>query len=387
MASSVARAIGPARLERRSAQPRVRWTSRAAASVRGAAAPPELVTIPYERLADVEGGELDALIAAAYGPHGLGVLTVSHVPGFSAARQELLELGPVLAGLPEDRLAAYEDPLSRYAFGWSFGKEVLQDGVADTLKGSFYANPLHDRPTEGQPGAQALLQRLPGLCRPNIWPTEDVPELREKFRHLGRMMADAGDLLFQHCDKYVFKSWNSEYNPERLTAVLRRSRCPKARLLHYFPPSAARRPPESPDGPVWCAWHTDHGSLTALTSAMLSGLDPGAAFDPRAGLYVRTARGDSVQVRVPSDHVAFQLGESAQVHSGGVLRATPHFVRACSGGGGGVSRTTFAVFLQPNWDEPMDSPPGATESDVCVGRWRPGIDFGTFTEETFAGYY
>ena len=51
---------------------------------------------------------------------------------------------------------------------------------------------------------------------------------------------------------------------------------------------------------------------------------------------------------VPVVQLAFQVGESMQVHSGGLLQATPHFVRACSGpAAAGVSRNTFAVFMQP----------------------------------------
>jgi isopenicillin N synthase-like dioxygenase len=43
-----------------------------------------------------------------------------------------------------------------------------------------------------------------------------------------------------------------------------------------------------------------------------------------------------------------QVGESMQIHSGGLLRATPHFVRSASSPAAtNVSRNTFAVFMQP----------------------------------------
>lgn len=38
---------------------------------------------------------------------------------------------------------------------------------------------------------------------------------------------------------------------------------------------------------------------------------------------------------------------SAQVQSGGLLRATPHYVKGPGGSAAGVSRNTFAVFMQP----------------------------------------
>ena len=56
-------------------------------------------------------------------------------------------------------------------------------------------------------------------------------------------------------------------------------------------------------------------------------------------------------------HFHAQVGESMQVHSGGLLRATPHYVRSAQGHAG-VSRNTFAVFMQPDVTAPMDPPPG-----------------------------
>ena len=49
--------------------------------------------------------------------------------------------------------------------------------------------------------------------------------------------------------------------------------------------------------------------------------------DPSAGLYIRNRQGNLVRVPMPSDHVAFQIGETAQIHSGGILQATPHAVK------------------------------------------------------------
>ena len=49
----------------------------------------------------------------------------------------------------------------------------------------------------------------------------------------------------------------------------------------------------------------------------------------------------------------FQIGETAQIH-GGILQATPHAVRGANIAG--ISRTAFAVFMEPNMDEVMSSP-------------------------------
>lgn len=69
-----------------------------------------------------------------------------------------------------------------------------------------------------------------------------------------------------------------------------------------------------------------------------------------------------------------QVGEAMQVHSGGLLRATPHYVRAAYGPGAvGVSRDTFAVFMQPSVSEPMDAPAGEHAGLAgLVTRWGGG---------------
>jgi hypothetical protein len=143
--------------------------------------------------------------------------------------------------------------------------------------------------------------------------------------------------------------------------------------------------------------------------------------------------------------MAAQVGEAMQVHSGGVLRATPHYVRAPSGpAAAGVARNTFAVFMQPDVTEPMNAPEGegpacglgaasgqvdrhaqarsvisscsrwplatvlacepaapglysrpphvpapagANEAQVEVGQWQRGQTFGDFAKATFKKYY
>ena len=185
---------------------------------------------------------------------------------------------------------------------------------------------------------------------------------------------------------------------------------------------------EEEDG--WCGWHVDSGALTALVRAMF--LDPrgNEVEDPGpgsgAGLYVRPRRGwrhrrrssstcgggggggggeveqeasadggddddygqraPAVRVSIPEGCVAVQAGEAAQVFSGGSIVATPHCVRGVakksktSSGEGeeGTSRATFALFMQPRWDAPLEPSCGGKErgrllhspESVGVARWR-----------------
>lgn len=102
------------------------------------------------------------------------------VPGYSLLRQNLLRLSPRLASLPEEVKNKLEDPHSRYNFGWSHGKEKLESGKADLLKGSFYANPILDIPTT----EASLIERYPSYCGANIWPDKALPELEVGMRTL-----------------------------------------------------------------------------------------------------------------------------------------------------------------------------------------------------------
>lgn len=91
---------------------------------------------------------------------------------------------------------------------------------------------------------------------------------------------------------------------------------------------------------------------------------------------------------------------------GGLLQATPHAVRGMSayadGRTSGVTRETFAVFMEPNWDGDMNVPDGRTGAQAQTQaaaavlpagvpplgkRWSEGMNFGEFTERTFSEFY
>ena len=107
------------------------------------------------------------------------------------------------------------------------------------------------------------------------------------------------------------------------------SKCCKARLLHYFPRSIedisestdTTNNNEEDTFSSWCGWHNDHGSLTGLVSAMYLDEDGNAVTnsDSNAGLYIRGRSSELIKVGIPEDHVAFQIGETAQIHSDLIL--------------------------------------------------------------------
>ncbi|NVJ10169.1 isopenicillin N synthase family oxygenase [Myxococcus sp. AM001] len=348
-----------------------------------------VVLLDYARLA--EGADLSAAIARAYGHDGIGLLVVRGIPGLVELRDNLLPLGFRFAALPTEVKDRYVHPRSSYSFGWSHGKELLRPGQFDEFKGSYYNNPQYDVPHTDA----ALIEKHPENYHPNVWPEADFPELRPAFMALGQRMVDVGVLVAEQCDKYVQAKLGSRLSPDAaLARTIRESRACKARLLYYFAINEDATP-RTRDS--WCGWHSDHGSLTALCPAMYFEAEPGAKEparkdipvpDPEAGLYVRTRSGEERKVVIPKDSLAFQIGESSQIVTGGLLRSTPHAVQALAHPASrNISRATFAVFMQPDNDMHLRPPEGVDPSEQKVGAFQPGMTFGDFAKATFAKFY
>lgn len=115
----------------------------------------------------------------------------------------------------------------------------------------------------------------------------------------------------------------------------------------------------------------------------------------RSGLFAMNRKGEIIQIKIPRNSLAFQIGETAQILSGGLLKATPHCVMS-SPLGGAISRNTFACFFSPRFDEVLSTPREQLEGNVfkhnndvpgLEGRWEPGITFEGFEANTFRQYY
>jgi len=103
---------------------------------------------------------------------------------------------------------------------------------------------------------------------------------------------------------------------------------------------------------------------------------------------VKTREGKEKHVLIPGDCLGFQIGECSQVNSGGLFRATPHAVQAIKHPDSiGISRETFAVFMQPNFDKVMKVPEGKILSECGVDRFKEGMNFGEFGKVTLELYY
>ncbi|EPQ61095.1 Clavaminate synthase-like protein [Gloeophyllum trabeum ATCC 11539] len=333
------------------------------------------VSISYPTLVS-DPLSLTESIEKAFGSHpkSLGIIIVKDLPDeYPKLRESLLWQAYKFAQLPVNVREKYADRKSRYSFGWSHGKEIM-NGKPDTLKGSYYANPVIDEPTV----SAALREAYPEYYGKNIWPAKDekgIEGFEDAFKALGKFVFTVGCQLATACQP--FASAHLTDSSLSLSHLISTSQTTKARLLHYFPPPPDAPPPAA-DEPVdsWCGFHVDHSLLTGLCSAMFIHAPPSSAPkvvpppSPTSGLYIRTRGQTLTKVSIPADALAFQTGEALELATAGRLRATPHCVRVGSGGAH-VSRETLAVFMQPDVHQPL----GARET------------FGEFSKRVFDEHY
>ena len=358
-----------------------------------------IVTIPYQDLLQFDSSNINnqmlEKIGEAFGSGAdcLGILAVTDVPGLSEKRERLLPLARRLA--VSDNLDVYEHPESLFQVGWSHGREIFA-GRPDVAKGSFYANPVEDNLAQLRQVTPSMARENPAFFAPNVWPTTCMPELEPAFKELGHLVVAVGQLLTKPCDAYV-KFRCPGYQHDKLSSVLDKSKCHKGRLLHYF----ARDVPlldhtTTDDG--WCGWHNDHSSLTGLVPGMFLDEKGHQVTCSDAGLSIQSRHGSVISVELPPNSLGFQIGEAAQIHTGGILQATPHAVRSTQVPG--VTRESFVVFLEPEYDDAMELPIGRHVADVQDSsiplpssvrllhhRWCHGQSFGEFSNATISAFH
>jgi len=139
-------------------------------------------------------------------------------------------------------------------------------------------------------------------------------------------------LIAKQCDDYVASVCDG-YTKGKFHKLLTESKCCKGRLLHYFPSDEVEKKIgktgsiiSDNDFSDWCGWHNDHGSLTGLVPAIYSNASgeivPNP--DPDSGLYIRSRSGKLVKVVLPKvdNCISFQIGETSQIHTGGILQVS-----------------------------------------------------------------
>ncbi len=324
-------------------------------------------SVSYSDLA--EGAVPRETLQKAFGEGGIGLILVTGVPGYPKARRELLHRIREFALLPESVKERFEQPQVQYQFGWSHGKEFLQTGEADTRKGSYYASPCKKSNSRNRSLDPAN----------NIWPTNCVPGLEPAFYKLSSVMTDAALKLAANCDEQMN---DNGQNRGGLSRVIGTSGSHKGRMLYYFPTSG---PQDRDSEGQWCGWHCDHSTLTCLTKAIYFG-ESGeeAAYANRDDLIVRTRRDQVVNVSIPEDALAIQIGQAAQIDTDGRLLATPHAVKPPETAK--VARATFALFLQPDPEYTLGSG-RTTKPSLMPPQYKPRMTFGQFSDATISMVY
>jgi isopenicillin N synthase-like dioxygenase len=103
------------------------------------------------------------------------------------------------------------------------------------------------------------------------------------------------------------------------------------------------------------------------------------------------------RIAIPPQMLAFQIGESAHIKTGGYLEATPHcVVRSSEIAGKNISRNTFALFMEPDDLEIMKTPDGVDPDKVYLTkaykipqlreRWENNMFFKDFNWKTLQMY-
>jgi len=358
-----------------------------------------LVKIKYSDLINPQNSEnfLFDAISNAYNKEGLGLMVIEKVPGILEKKKKLFELNHKLVNLSEAELKKVEKPEVNYSIGWSYGKEYL-GSKPDMLKASYYAKlkPLN----------------LPFNYKDtNIWPVM-LPELNSSFNAVGDVIRDIGLIILKNIDLYIKKHYPSyELNYPKIISDSDEN---TGRMLYYFPKIRLEKNNfinntnnitntsefESSEN-NWCEWHNDHGSLTGLVSAGYFNEDGSEANNlklTKTGLYVQNRKGDIIRMAYGPEDLAFQLGETLQIHSGGLLHATPHAVKFMDDAPDNISRSTFALFMEPTKNFKLNLPKESQKENINTSpiykyipkleeRFTENMDFGQFCDKTNELYY
>jgi len=392
--------------------------------------PTKIVEICYQDLClvdtcssneDATTNTLLSKLGQAFGSEDecLGILLVTNLPQhYTAMRERVLTLTHKLGSLSSKDLDAVTVEESLYQVGWSHGKEKLSNNVNDTAKGSFYFNPLVEESlldaVNNRDGEKAQTQGWiddPAVTTPNVWPQDSLPELQAAAMEMGQYIIKVGHKIALLCDLFVSKKCPT-YKKWTMYETLTNSLFCKGRLLHYFPKDSQDNVKNAicdsvksvEDYGNWCGWHNDHGSLTGLVPAMYFNSDGAAVhnnFEILGGLHIKSRSGKIHRVAIPDPDstLAFQVGETTQIVTGGVLQATPHAVHQVTTG---LSRESMAVFMEPEYWQILHVPDGyrdqvqslqaqlALPKTVRTLKSRftgSGMTFGQFSYNTFQAFY
>ena len=309
----------------------------------------ELFDEPDENIINTE--KILKIIDKSFGKTGSGILLIKNTPNLESIRNNFFTNSQKFINLNDDIKEKYTDMSSNFNFGWSRGKEHLKKNQPDTLKGSFYNNPFHDKKTHNY----ILKKKYPTLFNDNIWPGEDdAPGFEKSYKILGQLMCETMFKLIKYIDVYLNKITDKKHEINKFYNLVTKSKSYKSRYLYYYPP-----PPNDNDNDNdSCAWHSDHGFLTSLCQPKyFNAKMPDDIIDSNnieSGLEIIDTQNNLIKINIPENHLAIQIGETLQILSNGFLKATPHHV--ITQNLKNISRNQFVTFCDIPYDYSMEIP-------------------------------
>lgn len=320
-------------------------------------------------------GALEAALDAAFGAGGPGIICITGGDEFQEdvrrIRADLLPLAWQLERLPDAAKTAIQERGTLNVNNYSRGIDGNRSGL--------YFHPATDTPGECLP---AGVPAEPTFYTPNLWPDQDLPQLKTRARQAAPFLVDVGQRLAAAVDER-FRHMVQGYQAGTLEALVRKSsECNhKCRLICYHEYRSQEQRAKCKG--MWAPPHKDTGLLTALVPGIFLDASNGERLpccpDPEVGLYVRDRNGAIAQIVVPAavaggECLFFQVGEALQIVSGGYYHATEHCVRGPPAPGKGYERASLAVFFQPHAHEELVLPRGISLQEVaekaCDGLFR-----------------
>lgn len=288
----------------------------------------EPVQLNYETL--VSGDELYQQLEESFGPKGAGLIAINNVPRYTEIRINLLKLARELTLLPEPIKESLVLPEESYDYGLAYSRYSVEN---DNTKTSFHANIDATEEKERE-----------FFGNKNIWPIQQIPNLRPLFIELGREMIKVADILGGHIDRYL-KYKNEEYEKDLFQDTIGSESLNIGRLINYIPTSE--------DNAIWYEIHKDKTVLTALTCPLYLDQDTGEivsqdekGIQGNIGLFSFSDSFNGLKINLSSDSMIFMLGEIGEDFSGGILKAQNHCVHSDKLQRP-ISRNTFAVYIKP----------------------------------------
>lgn len=257
-----------------------------------------------------------------------GIVGIRGIPGYKDCTAEYIEAARKFSSL--DPAVKQQYVPNREAgkwLGFETGKEKFkrEDGteVVDDAKSSYYAIVNYGN--------------LDPEKMENVWPSDEVCDLKTPYLNIG-------DMMFNMCKEVLQKvGYISEVSGISLDVVHG-----VGRMLHY------KTNAENPN-PLWCGAHYDHGLFTALLPAFYYKDGVNIPEPEEAGLFVRR-HDDEKFYKVVSDDpevMLFQTGQFAQLSTNGQMKATEH--RVHSADDSSIERYTMAVFISPENEATISS--------------------------------